>query len=85
VRKGQEASRRVSPQFGMNKEMCLNACNAFIPQAVSVPVIRNKAVLHVLDGVKGLYHGGPFARPQFVWSITLSRVRLFAGHLISGG
>jgi len=45
----------------------LNACNAFIPAVVSIPVIRNKAVLHILDGVKGLYHGGPSARPQFVW------------------
>jgi uncharacterized protein (DUF362 family) len=45
----------------------LNACNAFIPAVVSLPVIRNKAVLHILDGVRGLYHGGPFARPQFVW------------------
>ncbi|PYV24862.1 MAG: hypothetical protein DMG24_10280 [Acidobacteria bacterium] len=45
----------------------LNACNAFIPTAVSIPVIRNKVVLHILDGVKGLYHGGPFGRPQFVW------------------
>src|SRR5204863_8782508 len=31
----------------------LNACNAFIPAAVSIPVIRNKVVLHILDGVKG--------------------------------
>ncbi|HEV2493645.1 MAG TPA: DUF362 domain-containing protein [Terriglobia bacterium] len=45
----------------------LNACNAFIPASVSIPVIRSKVVLHILDGVKGLYHGGPFARPQFVW------------------
>ena len=45
----------------------LNACNAFIPTSVSIPVIRNKAVLHILDGVKGVYHGGPFARAQFVW------------------
>jgi hypothetical protein len=45
----------------------LNACNAFIPASVSIPVIRNKAVLHILDGVRGVYHGGPFARPQFVW------------------
>jgi hypothetical protein len=45
----------------------LNACNAFIPAVVAIPVIRNKAVLHILDGVKGLYHGGPAARPQFVW------------------
>lgn len=45
----------------------LNACNAFIPAVVSLPVIRNKAVLHILDGVKGLYNGGPGAKPQFVW------------------
>ncbi len=44
-----------------------NSCGAFIPAVVSMPVIRNKAVLHVLDGVKALYHGGPGARPQFVW------------------
>src|SRR5258708_21733374 len=45
----------------------LNACNIFIPAVVQMPVIRNKVVLHILDGVKGLYHGGPSARPQFVW------------------
>jgi len=45
----------------------LNTCGSFIPAVVSMPVIRNKTVLHVLDGVKGLYHGGPGARPEFVW------------------
>lgn len=45
----------------------LNACGAFIPAVVSMPVIRNKAVLHILDGIKAVYHGGPSARPQFVW------------------
>ena len=45
----------------------LNACGAFIPAVVAMPVIRNKTVLHVLDGIQGLYHGGPSARPQFVW------------------
>jgi uncharacterized protein (DUF362 family) len=44
-----------------------NACGSFIPSVVSLPVIRNKVVLNILDGVKGLYHGGPGARPQFVW------------------
>jgi uncharacterized protein (DUF362 family) len=44
-----------------------NACGSFIPAVVSMPVIRNKAVLHILDGIKGFYHGGPGARPQFVW------------------
>ncbi len=45
----------------------LNACGSFIPAVVSMPVIRNKAVLHILDGVKGQYHGGPSGRPQFIW------------------
>jgi uncharacterized protein (DUF362 family) len=45
----------------------MNTCGAFIPAVVSMPVIRNKAILHILDGIKGLYHGGPGARPQFVW------------------
>jgi hypothetical protein len=45
----------------------LNACNAFIPAVVALPVIRNKTVLHILDGVKGLYNGGPTGRPEFVW------------------
>jgi hypothetical protein len=54
----------VSRSHGSNS---LNACNAFIPAVVAMPVIRNKTVLHILDGVKGLYHGGPTARPQFVW------------------
>lgn len=45
----------------------LNVCGAFIPAAVSLPVIRDKAVLHILDGIRALYHGGPTARPQFVW------------------
>ncbi len=50
-----------------HSSISLNACNAFIPSAVSIPVIRNKVVLNILDGVKGVYHGGPGARPQFVW------------------
>ncbi len=45
----------------------LNACGAFIPAVVAMPVIRDKAVLHVLDGIKGVYHGGPSARPEYVW------------------
>jgi uncharacterized protein (DUF362 family) len=44
-----------------------NVCGAFIPAVVSLPVIRNKAVLHVLDGIKGVWNGGPSARPQYVW------------------
>jgi uncharacterized protein (DUF362 family) len=45
----------------------LNACNSFIPAVVAMPVIRNKVVLNILDGVKGLYNAGPAGRPEFVW------------------
>ena len=45
----------------------LNACGTFIPAVVSLPVIRQKAVLHICDGVKASYHGGPGARPKYVW------------------
>lgn len=45
----------------------MNSCNSFIPASVSIPVIRNKTVLNIMDGIKGLYHGGPGARPEFVW------------------
>jgi hypothetical protein len=45
----------------------LNACGAFIPAVVSMPIIRDKTVLHILDGIKGLYHGGPASRPEFIW------------------
>jgi len=45
----------------------LNACGSFIPAVCALPVIRNKTVLHIMDGIKALYHGGPGARPEFVW------------------
>ncbi len=45
----------------------MNTCGAFIPAVVSLPTIRNKVVLNVLDGIRGLYHGGPSGRKQFVW------------------
>lgn len=45
----------------------LNVCGAFIPAVVSLPVIRDKTVLNILDGIRALYHGGPTARPEYVW------------------
>jgi hypothetical protein len=44
-----------------------NACGAFIPAVVSLPVMRAKAVLHICDGVKASFHGGPGGRAQFIW------------------
>lgn len=45
----------------------LNACGVFIPSVVSLPVIREKGVLHICDGVKASYHGGPSGNPRYMW------------------
>jgi hypothetical protein len=45
-----------------------NVCNQFIPQVVAHPIIRKKCVLQILDGIKGVFQGGPFAtRPEWTW------------------
>src|ERR1700676_3470358 len=36
-----------------------NQCNTFIPQAASQTALRQKATLHILDGLIGVYEGGP--------------------------
>ena len=36
-----------------------NQCNVFIPTAVNQPAIREKATLHILDGLVAVYEGGP--------------------------
>ena len=47
---------------------------------VSLPTIRNKVVLNILDGIRGLYHGGPVGQ---------AAIRLGAPHAVlrhgSGG
>ena len=45
----------------------LNACGVFIPSVVSLPIVRQKVVLHIVDAVKASYHGGPGGKPQFIW------------------
>jgi uncharacterized protein (DUF362 family) len=44
-----------------------NTCNIFIPAVVAHPVIRQKAVLQILDGLNAVYQGGPSASPKYVW------------------
>jgi hypothetical protein len=36
-----------------------NQCNTFIPTAVAQPRLRQKVALHILDGLIGVYEGGP--------------------------
>jgi hypothetical protein len=45
----------------------LNACGVFIPSVVSLPVVRQKVVLHIVDAVRAQYHGGPTYKAQFIW------------------
>ena len=46
-----------------------NACGIFIPAVVDLPIIREKVVLHILDGVKGAYHGGPGGKVgKYTWA-----------------
>lgn len=45
----------------------LNVCGAFIPAVVGLPIVCEKTVLHILDGIRALYHGGPGAEKEFVW------------------
>ncbi|HXF14354.1 MAG TPA: DUF362 domain-containing protein [Terriglobales bacterium] len=45
----------------------LNACGVFIPSVVSLPIFRQKFVLHIVDAVRASYHGGPGGRPEFIW------------------
>jgi hypothetical protein len=42
-----------------------NQCNTFIPAAAGEPILRRKATLHVLDGLIGVYQGGPSADRTF--------------------
>jgi hypothetical protein len=57
----------VNNVFRSHQTPTLNACGIFIPSVVSLPVFREKAVLHICDAVKASYHGGPGARSEFVW------------------
>ena len=45
-----------------------NVCNQFIPQVVSHPIIRKKCVLQIMDGIRGVYQGGPFAARHGKWT-----------------
>jgi len=52
-----------------------NQCNTFIPTAVNQHRMRQKATLHILDGLIGVYEGGPGSWNQ-TWA-TWRRKSLF--------
>ncbi|MBI4600683.1 MAG: DUF362 domain-containing protein [Planctomycetes bacterium] len=44
-----------------------NACNVFIPAICSLPQIREKVVLHICDGLRGMFDGGPGGYMGSTW------------------
>jgi uncharacterized protein (DUF362 family) len=41
---------------------------SFIPAVVNHPIIRRKCVLHIMDGIRGVWEGGPFGRhPEWLF------------------
>jgi uncharacterized protein (DUF362 family) len=56
--------------YGADQTNGPNQCNTFIPTAVAQRPTREKATLHILDGLVGVYEGGPG-----VWNKTWSTWR----------
>jgi hypothetical protein len=54
-----------------------NQCNTFIPTAVAQPALRAKATLHILDGLVGVYEGGP-GNWNRTWGTWLRKSLFFA-------
>ncbi len=54
--------------FRHTKSAHNNNCNPYIPAMCANPVLRQKTVLTILDGLKGQYEGGPAGKPQFQWA-----------------
>jgi uncharacterized protein (DUF362 family) len=54
-----------------------NQCNTFIPTAAGQEPIRQKATLHILDGLIGVYEGGPGSWNRS-WSTWPARSLFFA-------
>ena len=51
-------------------------CDPMIAEVCAHPALRDKLVLHVLDGLRGCYAGGPAYTPRWWWrshSVLLSR------------
>jgi hypothetical protein len=54
-----------------------NQCNTFIPSALAHPALRRKAMLHILDGLIGVYEGGPGTWNR-TWAVWPCRSLFFA-------
>ncbi len=53
------ARSHIGHSYGTHAGKTLNQCGTFIPAMVTLEPIRQKAVLQILDGLIGVYEGGP--------------------------
>jgi uncharacterized protein (DUF362 family) len=44
-----------------------NVCNQFIPTVDSHPIVRDRFVLHIMDGIRAVFEKGPY-RPNIKWT-----------------
>ncbi|MDR4505450.1 MAG: DUF362 domain-containing protein [Candidatus Scalindua sp.] len=44
-----------------------DSCDPFIAAINSIPEIRNKIKLHICNGIRGLYEGGPMPQKRYLW------------------
>jgi hypothetical protein len=58
----------VNNVFRSHSTPFTNVCNQFIPQMASHPIIRQKFVLQIMDGIRGVYQGGPFSQEAGKWT-----------------
>jgi hypothetical protein len=65
------------PDAGGTSVMGPNQCNTFIPTAVAQHALRQKATLHILDGLIAVYEGGPGSWNR-TWATWPHRALFFA-------
>jgi len=54
--------------FKHSKNAHNDRCSPYIPSMCANPVVQERWVLNILDGLKAQYEGGPGGKPQFQWA-----------------
>lgn len=52
------------------KDLHGNACDPYLGALNAAPVVRDKTRLILVDGLRGLYNGGPRDNPQYHWNLN---------------
>jgi len=49
------------------RELHGNSCDPYLAELNAAPPIRDKTRLILVDGLRGIYNGGPYDKPQWRW------------------